>query len=149
MAKKTAAKSPSNSIVEQLDRILEAELSGVVRYLHYSFMIFGPNRIPITKWFRDQANEGMGHAVLVGEKITALGGHPSVKVKPVPETKNHNVIELLTESLQFERETIGLYKELLKSVSDDVALDEMIRGLILEETSHIEEVEKMCRVFKG
>jgi bacterioferritin len=46
-------------ILTQLDKILEAELSGVVRYLHYSFMIFGPNRIPITGWFRDHANEGI------------------------------------------------------------------------------------------
>ncbi|NBT59843.1 bacterioferritin, partial [bacterium] len=71
-----------NKVLAHLDKILEAELSGVVRYLHYSFMIFGPNRIPITGWFRSHANEGIAHAVSIGEKITALGGHPSVKVKP-------------------------------------------------------------------
>lgn len=146
-AKKPAKAGPS-PIVDKLDKILEAELSGVVRYMHYSFMIFGPNRIPITKWFRDQATEGMAHAVLIGEKITALGGHPSVKVQPVPETKTHNVIELLKESLEFEHATIDLYKDILGMVGDDVALDEMIRGLILEETLHVEEVEKMCRTHK-
>lgn len=132
-------------LIEKLDKVLEAELSGVVRYLHYSFMIFGPNRIPITKWFRDHAAEGMQHAVLIGEKITALGGHPSIKVKPVPETNKHNVLEILNESLDFERETLNLYHEILKMVETDVALDEMIRKLIADETAHIEEVEKMCR----
>jgi bacterioferritin len=138
----------NSEVLGQLDKILEAELSGVVRYLHYSFMIFGPNRIPITGWFRDHATEGITHAVQIGEKITALGGHPSVKVKPVPETNDHNVLEILKESLAFEREGLNLYHGLLKLVEGDVALEEMTRKLICEETAHIEEVEKMIRTTK-
>lgn len=141
-------KEGKTQVLAQLDKILEAELSGVVRYLHYSFMIFGPNRIPITKWFRDHATEGINHAVQIGEKITALGGHPSLKVKPVPETNNHNVLEILKESLEFEHEGLGLYHDLLKMVDGDVALEEMVRQLISEETAHIEEVEKMIRTAK-
>ena len=128
-----------------LDRLLEAELSGVVRYLHYSFMIFGPNRIPITKWFRDHALEGIQHGVKVGEKITALGGHPSLKVKPVPESNKHNVMDILTEGLEYEKETLKLYYELLECAHGDVPLEEMARGLIEAETDHVEEVEKMIR----
>src|SRR5947208_17092801 len=101
-------------VLIRLDQILEAELSGVVRYLHYSFMIFGPNRIPITKWFRDHATEGFAHATIIGEKITALGGHPSIKVKPVPETNQHTVMEILAESLDYEKETLGQYYDLLE-----------------------------------
>lgn len=135
-------------VLAHLDKILEAELSGVVRYLHYSFMIFGPNRIPITAWFRGHANDGIAHAVTIGEKITALGGHPTLKVKPVPETNKHNVMDILEESLEFEREGLRLYHELLGMVGNDVALEEMVRGLILEETTHIEEVEKMIKGAK-
>ena len=134
-------------VVAHLDKMLEAELSGVVRYLHYSFMVFGPNRIPITKWFRDHALEGINHGVLIGEKITALGGHPSIRVKPVPETNKHNILEILKEGLEFERASLNEYLALLTEVEGDVALDEMIRQLIKEETSHIEEVEKMTRVL--
>lgn len=143
------AKEKNHDIVSHLDKILEAELSGVTRYLHYSFMIFGANRIPITKWFRDHATEGMAHAATIGEKITALGGHPSIKVRPVPETNNHSVHEILQESLEFERETLGMYHSLLQKAGDDVALEEMVRKLIAEETAHIEEVEKMTRSQKS
>jgi bacterioferritin len=132
-------------ILALLDKILEAELSGVVRYLHYSFMIFGPNRIPITKWFRDHAEEGIAHAVIIGEKITALGGHPSIKIKPVPETNQHSVLDILTEGLEFERDTLTQYHALLKEVEGNVALEETLRALVKEETEHIEEVEKMIR----
>jgi bacterioferritin len=132
-------------VLALLDKILEAELSGVMRYVHYSFMVFGPNRIPITKWFRDHATEGFNHAVTVGEKITALGGHPSIKAKPVPETNKHSILEMCAESLEYERETLGLYYELLGHVGNDVALEEMVRKQISSETEHIEEVEKMIR----
>ncbi|NDC24573.1 MAG: bacterioferritin, partial [Proteobacteria bacterium] len=88
------------------------------------------------------------HAVLIGEKITAFGGHPSLKVKPVPETNKHNVMDILEESLEFEREGLKLYHELLGMVGNDVALEEMVRRLILDETTHIEEVEKMIRNAK-
>lgn len=139
---------PTKEILDQLNKILEAELSGVVRYLHYSFMIFGPNRIPITSWFRAQSTEGIGHAVIIGEKITALGGHPSVKVQPVPETNKHNVMDILQESLTFEAESLELYKALLPLCEGDVALEELIRDMICKETAHIEEVEKMIRQSK-
>ncbi len=142
------SKIDTKEVLSRLDKILESELSGVVRYLHYSFMIFGPNRIPITKWFRDNAMEGFNHAVVVGEKITALGGHASLKVKPVPETNKHNVLEMLTESLEYEKETLKQYYDLLPLVDDDVPLEEMVRKLISQETEHVEEVEKMIRVSK-
>ena len=132
-------------VLAKLDKILESELSGVIRYLHYSFMIFGPNRIPITKWFRDHATEGFNHATIIGEKITALGGHPSIKAKPVPETNQHTVMEILTESLEYERETLTQYYDLLAHCTSDVALEEMVRKQISDETAHIEEVEKMIR----
>lgn len=134
-------------IVAHLDKILEGELSGVVRYLHYSFMVFGPNRIPITKWFRDHALEGFNHAVIIGEKITALGGHPSIKVQPVPETNKHNVLEILKEGMAFEKASLSQYLGLLSEVEGEVALEELIRQLIKEETEHIEEVEKMTRAL--
>jgi bacterioferritin len=134
-------------VVAHLDKILEGELSGVVRYLHYSFMVFGPNRIPITKWFRDHALEGLNHAVIIGEKITALGGHPSIKVQPVPETNKHNVLEILKEGMAFEKASLSQYLGLLSEVEGEVSLEELIRQLIREETEHIEEVEKMTRVL--
>ena len=79
-AAETPAKTNPKTVVTQLNKLLEMELSGVTRYLHYSFMVFGANRIPIVAWFREQANEGVAHSVLVGEKITAYDGEPSVAV---------------------------------------------------------------------
>ena len=35
-------------VVDLLNRILESELAGVVRYTHYSLLVFGYHRIPIS-----------------------------------------------------------------------------------------------------
>lgn len=133
----------NQKVIDKLNQALEMEISGVVRYLHYSFMIMGPHRIPIQKWFHEQAQEGYQHATLIGEKITSLGGHPSLNVSKVPETKTHATLEILQESLVFEEKAISIYHELLSEVKEDVALEEMIRQLIRTETEHIDEVKKM------
>lgn len=138
----------NKKIVEKLNKILEMEISGVVRYLHYALMITGPNRIPIVKWFHEQANEAYAHASTIGEKITALGGHPSLKTTPVPESKTHQVLDILKESLQFEMAAIEMYREVLKMCEDNIALEELIREMIRSETEHIEEVHKMLAVSK-
>ncbi len=53
---------------------MEAELAGVVRYTHYSLMVFGYNRIPIVSWMESNANEGLLHARKAGELVTLMGG---------------------------------------------------------------------------
>jgi bacterioferritin len=137
---KIADEKQTQKIVNCLNQIYQEEMAGINRYLHYSFMIMGHNRIPIQKWFRDQATESMGHAISVGEKITALGGHPTHRVGEVPETATHLI----------EHRGLELYKELVKLAVDigDIALEEMGREMVLQETEHIEEVEKMIRKNK-
>lgn len=143
------AKKPSidtRKVLETLDRILELELSGVVRYTHYSFMVFGPARIPIVKWMNDQADESLGHARAAGELITHLGGHPSLKIGRLLETQQHDMTALLKESLEHEREGLGAYYALLDLVKDcSVPLEEFARTMIHGEEMHIGEVEKMLR----
>jgi bacterioferritin len=142
-AKKIAVKKVNKAACDVLNRIYQAEMAGVMRYLHYSFMIMGHNRIPIQKWFREQASESMAHATAIGEKLTAMGGHPSMEPVQIEETNDHSVNALLTESLSFELESLELYKKLVKLAKDDIALDEMARAFVQQETEHAEEVEKM------
>ena len=137
--------NPNHAALEVLGQIFQEEMAGINRYLHYSFMIMGPNRIPIQKWFRDQASESMLHAITIGEKITALGGHPPMLTARVEETNQHNVQKLLEESLVHERVSLELYRKLVQLSGENIALEELARQLLREETEHIEEVEKMLK----
>ncbi|MCB1873997.1 MAG: hypothetical protein KDI49_18680, partial [Gammaproteobacteria bacterium] len=56
-----------NATISILNRILELELAGVVRYTHYALMVYGYSRIPIVGWLNTQADESLLHARQAGE----------------------------------------------------------------------------------
>lgn len=135
-----------NQVVDVLNHILEMELAGVVRYTHYSFMVFGPNRIPITSWLQSQATESLTHSQEAGEMITHLGGHPSLGIGQLLETHKHDIFSILEESLEHESRQMNLYQDLLNLVKDkSVMLEEFARRMVAEEETHIGEVKKMMR----
>ncbi|MFA7351744.1 MAG: ferritin-like domain-containing protein [Methylotenera sp.] len=136
----------SGLVVNALNKILELELAGVVRYTHYSLMVFGYNRIPIVSWLRGQAIESLGHANKAGEIVTHLGGHPSLSLGPLLETHNHDIGDILRESLAHEESALNAYKALLKLVEgNSVMLEEYAREMIYQEELHLGEVDKMLR----
>lgn len=133
-------------VVEVLNKILEFELAGVVRYTHYSLMVFGHGRIPIVKWLREQAEESLLHAAQAGEHVTSLGGHPSLKIAPLLETHKHSIDDILRESLDHETAQVANFRELYELVKDkSILLEEYARGMICEEETHTSEVEKMIK----
>ena len=136
----------TRKIIDSLNQILELELAGVVRYMHYSFMIFGHNRIPIVAWLRDQSNESNAHAVLAGEHITAFGGHPSLKIGALLETHQHDVNEILKEAHEHEKEGLQAYYDLLELVAGkSILLEEYARDQISAEEMHLADIRKMMR----
>lgn len=129
-----------------LNRIMEFELAGVVRYTHYSLMVAGPNRIPIVQFMKQQANESLLHAQTAGEILVGLGGHPTLSIARIPETYKHSVKDILQESLNHERAALDIYKALLDEVQDSsVYLEEFARTQIAQEEMHGLEVRKMLR----
>lgn len=132
--------------ISALNQILELELAGVVRYTHYSLMVYGYNRIPIVSWLKGNAEEGLNHAQRAGEMVTLLGGHPSLKIGALLETEKHDVGDILRESLEHEQTALAAYYDLLKiAEGNSVLLEEYARELIVEEELHLDEVNKMLR----
>ena len=132
--------------IEVLNKILELELAGVVRYTHYALMVFGYNRIPIVSWMQSNGDESLMHARRAGEFVTMLGGHPSLKIGPLLETEKHDIGDILRESLDQEKTTLAAYYELMHvATGKSVALEEYAREMILLEEMHLDEVNKMLR----
>jgi bacterioferritin len=132
--------------IQILNKIMELELAGVVRYTHYSLMVYGYNRIPIVSWMQSNANESLAHAYKAGELVTLMGGHPSLKIGPLLETEKHDLGDILRESLEHEKAAIGAYYELLKSAEGkSILLEEYAREMIMGEELHLDEVNKMLR----
>jgi bacterioferritin len=142
----TMAEINKEKVIAVLNRILEAELAGVVRYTHYSFLVFGFGRIPMVSWLRDQATEALAHAQQAGEWITTLGAYPSLAIGPLLDSHKHDIGVMLRESLEAEGAALTLYRELLALVKDrSVALEEYVRQMIQAEEVHAAEVDKMLR----
>ena len=128
-----------DKVVGVLNRILEAELAGIVRYTHYSFLVFGFGRIPIVSWLRQQADESLLHAQRVG-------AYPSLAIGPLLDSHKHDIAAILRESLESEGKALDLYRELLSLVeARSVALEEFARQMVLAEEMHAAEVDKMLR----
>jgi len=133
-------------VVPLLNSILEHELAGVIRYTHYSFLIFGYSRIPIVSWLRAQADESLLHAQQAGEMITHLGAYPSLGVGPLLEGRHHDIGAILREAAETESKALALYRSLLETVQGkSVMLEEYARQMIFAEESHAGEIAKMLR----
>lgn len=133
-------------VVKLLNRILEMELAGTVRYTHYSLMVYGHSRIPIVSWLRGEAGHSMKHAEEAGEMVTHFGEHPSLAIGPLLETHKHDIESILHEAMEHERQTLSLYEELLGlAEGHNVMLEEYARGKIFDEEQHLGEVDKMLR----
>ncbi|MEA5578212.1 ferritin-like domain-containing protein [Anabaena sp. UHCC 0451] len=134
--------------IDILNAIMEFELAGVVRYTHYSLMVTGPNRIPIVAFFKAQASESLLHAQQVGEILTGLEGHPTLRIASMEESFKHTVKNILEESLSHEKNALDMYKNLLETVTDaSIYLEEFARGMIGQEEMHNLELKKMLRDF--
>lgn len=135
-------------VCDILNRIVELEMAGVVRYAHSSLMVRGPNRIPIVTFLQEQANESLAHALQAGEFITGFNGHPSQKIAVIEENHNHSVEQILQESLAHEMAAVDMYKVLLEEVADaSIMLEEYARGQIGMEEQHALEIRKMLQDY--
>jgi bacterioferritin len=136
----------TSKAIALLNRVLEFELAGVVRYTHYALMIYGHNRIPIMGWLQEQADEGLAHARRAGELVTLLGGHPSLAIGPLLESHKHSIDDILRESLSHEKAALAVYYELLQLAEGrSILLEEYAREMIADEELHADAVNKMLR----
>ena len=127
------------AVAATLNKIMEYELAGTVRYTHYSLMTYGYNRIPIVSWLRGQATESLTHATAAGELNTQLGEHPSLGIGPLLETSKHDIGDN-------QRDALKHYYSLLEQVEGkNVQIEEYARDMIMQEEQHLGEVDKMLR----
>src|SRR5271170_4738595 len=117
-----------DEVIALLNRIVELELAGAVRYTQYSLMVFGHARIPIMGWMREQAAEALLHATQAGEEVTTLNARVSLSIGQLAGTHHESVDDIMQELLAHERSGLELYRRLLAlSERRSVSLEEFAR----------------------
>ena len=134
------------ALIDAMNGLMNMELEGVARYLHHSFMVFGWGREPLVNYFRANSTESLQHATILGEKIVALGGHPDINVQTNWEPESHTVEKMLESNLAAEEAAVQGYIDLLQLIPEnEIALEELVRGMVKEEQEHVEELQKYVR----
>ena len=135
-----------DEVVEVLNRIVELELAGAVRYTQYSMMVFGHARIPIVGWMREKAAEALLHATEAGDEVTAIGAAVSLTIGELVSAHTQSVDDMMKDMVIHERKGIDLYRRLLKlNEGRNISLEEYARQKIRNEEMHVAEIEKMLR----
>jgi bacterioferritin len=137
----TMANVDADRAIELLNGLLQLEYTGLAQYTQHGFLVRGPERVVWAKWFQDEAEECLGHARLLGEKIVALGGVPTVERLSVQQAAT--LEEMLALDLDLERRAVSGYQEALDALSADTALRVMMENQVFEETTHVEELERI------
>jgi bacterioferritin len=129
-------------LLENLNKALSLEISGVIQYTQHSFLITGPERQVFCEWFRDQAEEAQEHVNMLGDKIVALGGIPTVE--PALIRQSVELKEMLKMDLELEREAMNVYKAAWASCGEeDLPTKFLLEEQIASEQKHVEELEKL------
>lgn len=129
-------------LIDNLNKALSLELAGIIQYSQHSYLVTGIDREVYKKFFRDQAGEAKDHAEILGDKIVALGGIPTVE--PATIRQSIELKEMLKQNLELEREAVVGYMDAWKSCGEeDLPTKFWLEGQIAEEQFHVEELEKL------
>lgn len=130
-------------VIEKLNECLRHEWTGVAQYAQAGFLVSGLWREVYSTVFFDNAQESFGHAKLVGEKITALGGVPTIERKSVKQS--NDITEMLNNGLEFESAAVKLYNEALALADGDRALVVFLEDILKQEQEGVDEFTLILR----
>ena len=128
-------------IIEKLNDCLRHEWTGVAQYAQAGFVVSGLWREVYAGMFFDNAKESFGHAKLVGEKIAALGGVPTIERNPVKQS--NDLVEMLQFALEFESAAVDLYTEAIGLAEGDRALEVFLEDILKEEQEGVDEISRL------
>ncbi len=134
-------------VIEKMNEALRHEWTGVAQYAQAGFVVGGLWREVYSEKFQDDAKESFKHARLVGDKIVALGGVPTVERNAVKQSQD--LLELLQNGLEFESKAVKIYNELLKLIDDDRAFTVWAEDILKEEQQGVDEYVRILRGVKG
>ncbi len=127
-------------LIEKLNEGVSLELGALLQYNQYAQVITGRDRIVWSDWFGERAEQSFKHARMIGSRVAALGGTPSVEPDAVKQTKD--LQEMLENSLELERRAVQIYSEALIYCTDHPGYRNMLEDMVDDETQDVEALEK-------
>jgi len=130
-------------VVDILNQALATELVCVLRYKRHFYMARGINKDAVAAEFLQHATEEQGHADLIAERITQLGGAPDFSPQGLA-TRSHSeyvegdsLVDMIRENLVAERIAIESYTEIIRYFGDkDPTSRRLMEQILAVEEEH-------------
>ncbi len=136
----------TQKVIEGLNKDLSMEYAAIIQTMQHAFLMQGYEREFLAGMLVQHAQESLMHAKMLGDKIVALGGVPTVEVGRIRQSTDTR--EMLEQDLEMHNEVIANLNERPQQVQDDAALRVMIEQAISEEVTFMEKLEKILSMKK-
>jgi bacterioferritin len=133
-------RSDASDLIDGLNEDLANEYASVIQYRTYASTLRGPHRLTLRSLFEGEIADELGHAGLLADYITALGGTPTTTPAEVPSADSP--LEMLRTAYEAELQAIERYVERREQAEEAgehgiaVTLDDIIE----DETRHRDEM---------
>jgi bacterioferritin len=137
------ANDATRELLDGLNEDLRGEFQAVIMYRLYASMVQGPWRQELRAFFANEIPEELGHAQILADKISALGGTPAAEAAPVKVMQDAKA--MLETALAAEIETIGRYVKRREQAeaAGEHGLAARFDDIIADETNHRDEIRQI------
>ena len=133
--------------INALNKAVALEHAACMQYKQHALLVRGLWRKVYADFFRDESRSAQEHAYKFGQKIVAMGGIPTIEVG-APVRQSLDLIEMLQQDLEIERQAKQAYEDALAICQDDTALRVMLEDQIRMEQDDIEELEMYLEMIQ-
>ena len=141
-------------VLKLLNDSLATELVCVLRYRRHHFMAKGIHSQSVAQEFLDHANEELGHADQLAERIVQLGGEPDfapaglVGRSHAEYVEGNTLASMIREDLVAERIAIDSYRDIIRYLGDqDPTTRRMMEGILAMEEEHADDLADLLVAF--
>jgi len=123
-------------LINELNTDLSLEYSASIQYIQHAAVVNGPGFTSFIEELLSHADEEIGHAKLISDRINYLGGIPTLNVGK--RKGSENTIEMLKQDLEGEQLAVSRYRERIKQANElgDYGTAQLIMKILLDEEHH-------------
>lgn len=141
-----------DNVIKILNDALATELVCVLRYRRHYFMARGIHSQAVATEFLQHANEELGHADQIAERIVQLGGEPNFSPDGLTGRSHAEYVEgktladMIREDLVAERIAIDSYREVIQYLgSRDPTTRRVMEQILAVEEEHADELADLLQ----
>ena len=134
-----------DELIDKLNGDLADELGAIIQYIVYAARATGPYRPQLSQFFLAEVADEQMHAQFLANKIVSLGGQPTTVPRDVPLPEGNRV--MLEAVVEAETHAMKGYTVRAQEAEayGDKGLAVQLEDFIRDESSHLEETERILR----